>query len=88
MMIKITNLFILTSVICSGCALKTAPYANTPYIEQQVSPSALKQNSNNYSTVTRPGFGNDYPVTYRLQIPDQEDRVRPIDRPLLVQPSF
>jgi len=79
---------------CSDCAPKTAIYANEPCQAnapcngQQIQPSGFKQNSNYYFTVTRPGCCNDFPVTYRIQIPDQEDRVRSIDRPLLVQPSF
>jgi hypothetical protein len=93
MMLKITYLLMFISVICSGCS-QTAIYANepcnvnAPCNGQQIQPSGLKQNSNYYSTVTRPGYSNDFPVSYRIQIPDQEDRVRSIDRPLLVQPGF
>ena len=87
-MLKITHIFIFTSVICSGCALNTESHVNSSNNVQQISPSNLKENSAYYSTVTRPGYGNDFPVTYRVQISDQSDRVRSIDRPTLVQPSF
>jgi len=55
--------------------------------EKLTPPPSVRYNSNYFTAVSKPGYGNDYPVTYRIQIPDLEDRVRPIDRPLLVQPS-
>ena len=37
-----------------------------------------------YATaVTRPGLCNDYPVEYRVQIPETDARVRPVDRVFL-----
>ncbi len=30
--------------------------------------------------ITRPGLCNDYPVAYRVQTPEIEPRVRPVDR--------
>lgn len=38
-----------------------------------------------YATaVTRPGACNDYPVTYRVQIPESDERIRPVDRTQLI----
>lgn len=33
--------------------------------------------------VTRPALCNDYPVEYRVQVPDTDARIRPIDRIVL-----
>ena len=33
--------------------------------------------------ITRPALCNDYPVTYRVQMPEVDDRVRQVDRSLL-----
>jgi hypothetical protein len=34
--------------------------------------------------VTRPQLCNDYPVTYRVQIPETDDRIKMVDRTELV----
>ena len=34
--------------------------------------------------VTRPQLCNDYPVTYRVQVPESDDRIKMIDRTELV----
>ena len=34
--------------------------------------------------VTRPQLCNDYPVTYRVQVPEADDRIKMIDRTELV----
>ena len=37
--------------------------------------------------VTRPQLCNDYPVTYRVQVPEADDRIKMVDRTELVSPG-
>jgi hypothetical protein len=50
----------------------------------QVDPVAPPPKPFTAIAVTRPHFCNDYPVTYRVQVPETDDKIRMIDRSELV----
>ncbi|GKQ56339.1 hypothetical protein [Sphaerotilus sulfidivorans] len=80
-----STLFSLLGIgLMSGCS--TVEVRNS--VEQPapvVSSCATCKPAPYYATaVTRPGACNDYPVTYRVQIPEVDDRIRPVDRSQLV----
>ncbi len=81
-----TLLSLLGAGLVAGCSTvevrnSVEPHGHAPV----VSSCATCKPAPYYATaVTRPGACNDYPVAYRVQVPETDDRIRPIDRTQLV----
>lgn len=71
-------------VLAAGCeaTVPTAP----PNVAEQAAPcmSCAAKQPIPAIAVTRPPMCNDYPVAYRVQMPETEPRVRAVDRVELV----
>lgn len=89
--------FLKTSLAVSGLAMIVGcaplpPLSPTvsvnPPLPNAVIPCASCAPESTYGiAVTRPNPCNDYPVTYRVQMPETDKRVRFVDRPELVSTS-
>ena len=77
---KYAKLLLSTIVAHSIAACTFVPVAGVV----QVDPVASPPKPFTAIAVTRPHFCNDYPVTYRVQVPEVDERTRMIDRSELV----
>jgi hypothetical protein len=69
----------------AGCASNQAPAVSVAQVIPSASTCVGCKVAPYYAVaVTRPAVCNDYPVSYRVQIPDVDDRVRPVERPQLI----
>jgi hypothetical protein len=64
---KSTSILVLLVASLTGCA--------TGYYE-----SFGPKSSYHATAVTRPAVCNDFPVAYKVQVPETDERIRPIDR--------
>jgi hypothetical protein len=77
---KYAKLLLSTLAVHSIVACTFVPVAGVV----QVDPVAPPPKPFTAIAVTRPNFCNDYPVTYRVQVPESDERIRMIDRSELV----
>ena len=64
---KLISILSLLVVSLTGCT--------TGYYE-----SFGPKSSYHATAITRPAVCNDFPVAYKVQVPDTDERIRPIDR--------
>ena len=76
--------FLKMAVVTTGLGMLVgcAPVPLTPAVAIPCATCAV--DSTYGIAVTRPNPCNDYPVTYRVQMPETDKRVRFVDRPELV----
>ncbi|MDH4393004.1 MAG: hypothetical protein QE285_16480 [Aquabacterium sp.] len=84
----LASLPLLAACLLSGCAAtesflgKPAAAAPAPAPVAAVCTNCVANPVVGYA-ITRPALCNDYPVTYRVQMPEVDDRVRLVDRSVL-----
>jgi len=70
-----------------GCAPLTPLTQNTPAPAAALPCANCAAEAAYGIAVTRPNACNDYPVTYRVQMPETDKRVRFVDRPTIASTS-
>jgi len=82
----LASLPLLAVCLLSGCAATESflgkPVAVAPAPAATVCTTCSATPVVGYA-ITRPALCNDYPVTYRVQMPEVDDRVRLVDRSVL-----
>ncbi len=84
----LASLSLLAAGLLSGCAATQTVTVKPLAADPAPAPAATVCTTCSASPVvgyaiTRPALCNDYPVTYRVQMPEVDDRVRLVDRSLL-----
>lgn len=87
-------LIIMGFSVMSGACAQTSPSVQAPAPERAAAPVAapaekLSAARTPYYAVAvgRPDSANDYPVEYRVQVPDTDPRIRPVERVILGDPK-
>ncbi len=82
----LATLPLLAACLLSGCAVTESvvgkPVVVAPAPAATVCTTCSATPVMGYA-ITRPALCNDYPVTYRVQMPEVDDRVRQVDRSVL-----
>lgn len=84
----LASLPLLAVCLLSGCAATESFLGKPVAVAPAPAPAATVCTTCSATPVvgyaiTRPALCNDYPVTYRVQMPEVDDRVRQVDRSLL-----
>lgn len=84
----LATLPLLAACLLSGCAATQSVVGKPVAAAPAPAPAATVCTTCSATPVvgyaiTRPALCNDYPVTYRVQMPEVDDRVRLVDRSLL-----
>jgi hypothetical protein len=91
--VKHKLLIIMGFSMMSGACAQTSPSVQAPTPERAAPVAAPAEKPTAVRTpyyavaVSRPESANDYPVEYRVQVPDTDPRIRPIERVILGDPK-
>lgn len=87
-------LIIMGFSVMSGACAQTSPSVQAPAPERPAAPVVAPAEKppvvrTPYYAVAvgRPDSANDYPVEYRVQVPDTDPRIRPVERVILGDPK-
>lgn len=95
---KTKLLIIMGFSVMSGACAQTSPSVQAPAPERAAAPVVapvvapaekppVVRTPYYAVAVGRPDSANDYPVEYRVQVPDTDPRIRPVERVILGDPK-